>query len=399
MGTPETDTLRGTPRRDVIVALDGDDQVDGLGGNDLICGGLGHDFVLGRAGVDRLDGNTGEDFLLGGAGNDVLKTGPGVVNYLTGDAGDDRFVGGNGIDYADYLESRQPISASLTSGTATGEGTDTFKNIEGLIGSNFADDLTGNTGTNILIGSEGNDVLDAAGNEGSLDKPISEGGYDIMAGDGDPQGTPGNDTLTGRAGLNIVDYTNSGAAVTVDLQQGTATGEGTDLLSGIQVASGSVYDDTLTGDREDNGFRPFFGNDMVDGAQGADVLVFTLAEDGVITDLTSGIATGEGTDRFAGIENLWGSLGPDRLTGDDTPNRLYGRSGGDNIAGAGGNDVLNGGDGEDSLDGGDGEDSCVGGEENTNCETEGDLAALPTSWVDATVLMWLQIRAALVAGA
>lgn len=66
--------------------------------------------------------------------------------------------------------------------------------------------------------------------------------------------------------------------------------------------------------------------------------------------LTTGLASGSGSDTLIGIENLTGTANADRLTGDANANALDG---------AGGNDTLNGGQGNDWLIGGPGGDYFV----------------------------------------
>jgi Ca2+-binding RTX toxin-like protein len=157
---------------------------------------------------------------------------------------------------------------------------------------------------------------------------------------------------------------------------GKATGEGLDSISGFQVVVGSEFDDSLTGDGGDNAFQPFLGNDDVDGGGGNDLAILASAENGVVANLATGSATGEGTDTLAAIENLWGSAGADNLTGDGNSNSIFGLTGSDQIAGAAGDDQLDGGGGVDSLDGGDGNDRCSAGETVTNCETSASAGSL-----------------------
>jgi hypothetical protein len=55
----------------------------------------------------------------------------------------------------------------------------------------------------------------------------------------------------------------------VNLRTGTATGDGTDALSGIDDATGSNGADTMIGNARDNAFIWLFaGNDTVEGRRG-----------------------------------------------------------------------------------------------------------------------------------
>jgi RTX calcium-binding nonapeptide repeat (4 copies) len=129
VGTEGNDTIRGTPGRDVIVGLGGDDEIYGLGEDDVVCGGPGDDVIWGGAGNDRLFGGDGHDLIDAGPGNDTSDGGPG-----------DR-------DGATFWDASAPIAASLVTGTATGEGSDTFTNMEELHGGNYDDTLTGTPAT------------------------------------------------------------------------------------------------------------------------------------------------------------------------------------------------------------------------------------------------------------
>ena len=71
---------------------------------------------------------------------------------LDGGLGDDRLDGGPGLDLAFFRWSTAPVTASLVTNSATGEGTDTFVALEGLSGSGFNDVLSGDDGDDIIDG-------------------------------------------------------------------------------------------------------------------------------------------------------------------------------------------------------------------------------------------------------
>ena len=177
--------------------------------------------------------------------------------------------------------------------------------------------------------------------------------------------------LTGGAGSDTavylgVDGIGGTVSITVDLGQAGAqdTGEGVDILSGIENVTGGAGDDTLVGDGQSNELNGGGGNDvltgglegdMLIGGDGVDTAVFGTASGTIIhvhVDLGSGGSqdTGEGVDTLVGIENLTGGLGNDTLIGDDQNNTLDGGAG---------NDVLTGGLADDMLAGGDGIDTAV----------------------------------------
>ncbi len=93
-------------------------------------------------------------------------------------AGNDIFDGDAGIDSVTYTASLKAVNASLRTGKATGEGTDTLIDIEDLGGTRFNDKLEGNNSDNKLAGFAGNDEI---------------------------LGLGGNDTIIGSAGADKID--------------------------------------------------------------------------------------------------------------------------------------------------------------------------------------------------
>jgi Ca2+-binding RTX toxin-like protein len=253
VGTRKADNIKGTPKADVIVGLGGSDVIKGLGGGDRICGGNGSDRLIGGDRGDALVGEAGNDTLSGGGGNDGFF----------GGAGNDMFNGGAGIDdLASYFFAPSGVQADLATGTATGgEATDTLTGIEDLEGSRFDDTLSGDPSWNIFYPGAGNDIVNGGG-----------------------------DTR------DRVDFFYSPNAVAVDLTAGTATGEGTDTLTGIGQVFGSRHDDTISGDANVNSLYGGPGNDTISGLVGDDTL-----EGGDGTDTLDG---GDGTDTCANGETV-----------------------------------------------------------------------------------------------
>jgi len=341
VGTARADVLRGTSRADVIVGLAGKDVIKGLGGDDRICGGSGNDTLAGGGGDDRIAGDEGSDKLSGEAGS---------FDTLVGGPGSDELNGGAGIgDLASYFLAPGPMTVDLLAGTATGDGSDMLTGIEDVVGSRFDDVITGSAAPNLFFGDAGNDTLSGGDGEDGL------------------LGIEGDDALDGGSGEDFVSFYFSSAGVTANLTTGTATGEGTDTLANIENIEGSQHDDVLTGTAGTNWFWSHAGNDSIDGSGGEDWVSFLFSTAAVTASLTSGSATGNGTDTLVGIENLFGSRYDDALTGDAGPNKLSGGAGNDTLSGSDGDDTLTGGDGTDSLDGGNGSDSCDG-ETEVNCE-------------------------------
>ncbi|MEX0682322.1 MAG: calcium-binding protein [Dehalococcoidia bacterium] len=217
-----------------------------------------------------------------------------------------------------------------------------------------ASTIHGTEGNDVITGTGGDDVIQALGGDDTID---GLDGFDIIcAGDGNDivDGGEGGDTVVAGPGDDTVDDTGAEPTqhdvlsfqfapgpVTADLRPdmgGTATGEGTDTILGIEHLIGSDFDDTLyaRGFEQSPGVP---GGAMLFGGNGNDTL----------------------TGNF-GNDILDGGMGADTLRGTDGNDTLQGRDG---------DDLLDGGQGFDSLDGGPGSDSCdphPGQDLLANCE-------------------------------
>jgi len=136
--------------------------------------------------------------------------------------------------------------------------------INGTVGN---DTLTGTTGKDTINGLDGNDLLSGGAGD---DRLYGGNGDDTLI------GGAGKDRLYGDAGVDTVDYSASGAGVTVDLGSG-ARGIGGDAerdrYYAIENLTGSAYDDSLTGDAGANVLGGGAGNDTLSGGAGNDTLI------------------------------------------------------------------------------------------------------------------------------
>ncbi|HEX6843555.1 MAG TPA: hypothetical protein VF235_00425, partial [Actinomycetota bacterium] len=114
-----------------------------------------------------------------------------------------------------------------------------------------------------------------------------------------------NDTITAGSGIDSLDYSRATNRVIVSLVDLTATGQGTDTFTGIEDVIGSNYNDTISGDGNDNVLNGRSGNDSLSGLGGADSLI-----GGAGRDAMNG---GAGDDTCAG-----GSGSPDTGTSCET---------------------------------------------------------------------------------
>jgi len=233
---------------------------DSFGGKDTLIG------------IEYIGGSAFNDNIKGSLANAGLSS---LTESFGGGKGNDTLDGGaQGYDEAAYTDSPLGVVVNLTTGTASdGWGTtDTLVSIEGVEGSEWNDAITGSAGDNRL------------------------------------DGRGGNDTLNGGDGNDWVEYNNASGAVTVDLGAGSASGAaGTDVLTSIENAQGSIYADRLTGSSATNVLEGQDGNDSLFGGAGNDSLL-----------------GGEGNDR------LYGEAGDDLLSGGPRRNTSWGTgTGGD----------------------------------------------------------------------
>jgi Ca2+-binding RTX toxin-like protein len=383
-------TVHGGEGDDILIYesfLRGGAALFGGDGADWLRSDVGDDTLVGGLGPDTLSGSAGNDLLEGGRGGDLLEGGGGLFGF--GDS-----------DTATYANAAGPVRAdllapALNSGEAAG---DSYLSIENLIGSAFADTLSGSDVSNILEGGAGGDRLVGLGNndyasyEGApagvyadLLQPANNTGDaagdayfeiegllgsafgDVLGGDEAANlfcGGGGDDTILGRGGEDDLQGGDGadrldGGAEADRLSGGegrdtVAGGDGSDLLfgeAGDDLLVGGTGADTLIGDD---------GSDRYDGGAGADTADYSrgLAPGGVRADLSNpatntGVALG---DTYASIENLQGTAAGDILKGDNSANTLWGLDGDDLLIGLGGSDVLVGGWGDDTLQGHGGHD-------------------------------------------
>ncbi len=112
---------------------------------------------------------------------------------MSGGAGADRLIGGNGFDYADYWHATERVVVNLTNAAVNrGEAAgDTYLSIEGVWATDFNDDVTGTDEGNALLTFSGDDWVYGLGGDDT-----------IMAGEGNDrlEGGKGNDLMFGGGG-------------------------------------------------------------------------------------------------------------------------------------------------------------------------------------------------------
>ncbi len=292
------DTILGGSINNVINAGSSGDEV---------YGGAGDDIIYGEAADDKIHGGLGDDTLYGGDGNDQLW-------------------GGLGNDTLNFALDIGGVDANLLTGSATdgfSGGQDSFVSIENLVGSAYNDTLTGDDAVNVLEGGLGDDELIGHGGNDTL---RGEAGDDTLnGGDGKDvlYGGAGADVLNGGAGWDIAHYGDSDTAINIDMSLASQIGgiaQG-DVLTSIEVVTGSDYNDVILGNSARNNLRGGDGNDILRGQDGNDVM------------------SGQN-----GKDTLYGGIGNDDLYGNDGNDILYGGAGADKLNGGAGWDIAHYGD-------------------------------------------------------
>jgi len=309
-------------------------------GNDANCDGdatdAGDEGDVLNDFLEVLESGTGNDTLIGDSGTDETFVPGDGDDDITGNAGDD--------DVIDWSSSSAGMVIDPANGSATGQGTDTFTDVTGFVGSALDDTLLWDGTTTLFVGGDGTDKVDAS------------------------------TSTTGQViDLDVLDGTPvSGVGATPDTLENAIGGSANDSLLGNDTRNrldGGDGDDTLSGMAGNDFLIGGAGNDNYTGGDGADKVSFKNSPHGVEADLLSGFATGEGDDSFGDApEIVVGSQFNDNFTGGGgtvaANFRFIGNNGKDILTGSGSNDTMKGGGGKDTLRGVGGDDTLTGGNGN-----------------------------------
>ncbi|MEO8243605.1 MAG: calcium-binding protein [bacterium] len=343
--------LYGLEGNDSLFGNAGNDTLSGHDGNDLLFGGVGNDTIYGASGADKAFGGDGMDEILGGSADDTLFGGAGL-DYLAGEGGADLMVGGTEADYykADASDTLIELKGRGIDYVFATEDLTLKKGVEveilavnDLYGAAWGLPWPESFGTPRAEGYFG--LTRAAGRLGPVrDADLTGNEFDQVLiadlGDGDNnvvnhlEGMVGADTIIGDFQMDFAVYSQSDAAVDIDLTNAVQHGghaEG-DYLYGIHHLIGSAFDDTLRGEDLSASFSHF--ENEINGEGGNDLIL--------------------GRD---GLDTLRGGDGKDTIYGGGSSNaQIYGGDGRDLMFGGSGFDTLDGGEGLDTMNGGMGDD-------------------------------------------
>lgn len=296
-GTAGPDTIQGTPGDDFLNGLAGDDIIMTFTGTDTVDGGADDDLII----IDPATQGT----IDGGSGFDTVQVttaiGSGFGMALLGDPDNlQAYTIGPGLSMSNVERVEQIDSASGNLIKLLSIGSTAADTIN-LTGDVFVQD-----GQLIITTGDGDDVVTVDAAITATTTVYQGNGSDTFTGGNSTSiiyGSAGADTITGGAASDTVDYSDSAAGVTVDLDVGTASGGDAqgDILSNIEVVFGSqTASNTLTGDASDNSLYGGVQADVISGGDGDDFIVGGLG-----VDTMTG---GAGDDIFFTLGNYTGGF-------------------------------------------------------------------------------------------
>jgi Ca2+-binding RTX toxin-like protein len=327
---------------DMVIAGDGDDTVFGDSGDDWAEGGNGNDTLQGDSGNPFTldDGNKpGNDVLIGQGGDDEYDMEGGDDIAVQG-PGSEKTLGGSGFDWsvasspvqggddesmiADLSKPIEPAKAGVLDGGVR----DRYKEVEALSGGAHDDVLTGDDAVPTSNGGNGGgllgcDALDAAGvariaglNQvvTSLSTSVAAVG-NVTGRDCDLHGSvwgagnillggPGNDTIDGRGGNDIID---GDRYLTVRLSVRDADGHEIRSARSMTELQADVFASKIN-PKDIVIVREILTSPTAD----TDTAVFAGARSAYTVHTTNGVTTVVGPDGTDTVRNI------EKLTFDDT---------------------------------------------------------------------------------
>lgn len=319
-------SVEDDPRASAALCFNRRATITGTPDADRLVGTRARDVIVTFGGDDTVDNLGGDDWVCTGAGDDIVR--------------------------ADRIRDIPGIR-----GVDLGAGDDRLRFFE-------ATDIDGGPGDDRIVVDQG---------VGSID------------------GGPGDDYLRSLAvkvpygyadNTPCLSYSGASHGVRINLERGTAHGEGDDTVVNFRCAYGSHFNDTIIGSARTDYLELRGGDDLVFAGRGNDSVAAGAGDDRVYLGEGDDSANGEsGRDRLYGQDGsdyLEGWSDADYLDGGDDNDQVYGAffcelsgnsygngglidTDGDEVFGGAGEDYVFGDLGNDRLDGGPGIDRGQGG--------------------------------------
>lgn len=318
--------------------LSGDDTINGSAGDDVMSGHLGNDVLNGNAGSDTITGGGGDDTYDGGAGFDALNfqdaynastafrgislnaatgtvidqfgfsetfqnfeeyrgtqfadsmIGSSIDETFSGLGGRDAINGGAGVDTVRYdLDDQVGATKGVTVNLATGVAIDSFgsqdtlSGIENVRGTDFKDNITGNSSANFLRAFAGADTINGGAGADVMRGGAGDDTYyvdnsgDIV--DENADSGAGTDTVRSSISFSIANTTAAKGSVEILQLIGTGAISGTgNALNNLLVGNSAV--NALNGEAGNDRLKGGLGNDSLTGSTGLDTFIFETALNG-----------------------------------------------------------------------------------------------------------------------
>ncbi|MGB0439245.1 MAG: calcium-binding protein, partial [Paracoccaceae bacterium] len=347
--TDAADILNGTWYADTINGQSGDDTIYGNGGDDSLLGGAGDDQFYVGVGTSTVQGGMGYDTVVAGFGFDQLDPASRLLTTLEGGViliGPDRTVHIDGtVEYVTFDENSYGISDlgpfliqdafSVTEGDESLHGTSIGDIIQGLGGN---DTLRGLDGADSLWGGAGDDFLSG---DNHLDTLYGEAGNDVLS------GGAGGDYMDGGAGDDWFVLSGNGDTAIGGSGMDTARIYESFSASWVSVERHpDDYDFVVIDTFATNG-AVHISTERVrfqDGSQYIETLYAMVYDDWIVGGRSADTLT-----VAADAPAARGFAGDDVIQGADTAALLIGDAGHDTLIGGAGDDTLVGGEGDDHL--------------------------------------------------
>lgn len=323
--------------------------------------GLGNDLFVSDGDVN-FNGNAVDILVDAGPGNDIIAVATDFCGYQGG-TGNDVFVsdgrrstfeGDAGIDTYSLEVATQRAVVDLAANTAFVQFTaaEAIAEIENVRGTDFNDEIFGDTGPNRIDGLGGNDAIEA------------DLGNDTVS------GGPGTNNITDLGGIDTLVVQGSITSRSLSGNPPILTVQGTMNVNGVVLAfrhNARGFEQVIDTNGVLKSVAFFLGQTNVNTVQQtviAETRPLPVIEGLIAGQTLNGDNNPNTIDGAAGFDDIAGFGGIDTLRGQAGDDDISGGDGNDVIDGGLGNDILRGGNGADTADGGDGNDSLNGGADN-----------------------------------